>query len=81
MAPMHWHDILPLVLRFFELNLEHYDACYAGNPIKQWLVYLRSYFPQAALLFENIKRLREPADIRSVLIRELKSVPPARSAA
>ena len=52
---------------FFELNLQHYDTHNAGNPLKQWLVYLRGYFPQAALLFEQIKRLRNPDDIRLVL--------------
>ena len=66
-ASMHWQEILPLVLHFFELNLVNYDAGHAGNPLKQWLVYLRSYFPQAALLFENVKRLRQPDEIRAVL--------------
>ena len=71
LTPMHWNDILPLVPRFFALNLEHYDAGHAGNPLKQWLVYLRSYYPQAAVLFENIKRLRQPEHIRSVLKQAL----------
>ena len=65
--PMHWSDIVPLVLTFFELKLAHYDAGHAGNPLKQWLVYLRGYFPQAALLFERIKRLRQPEEIQAVL--------------
>jgi len=81
LTPMHWQDILPLVLRFFELNLEHYDAGHAGNPLKQWLVYLRSYYPQAAVLFENIKRLRQPEDIRAVLKQALSGNTAARSAA
>ena len=68
---LHWPDITPLLWQFFELNLQHYDAGHAGNPLKQWLVYLRSYFPQAALLFENIKRLRQPDDIRVVLRQAL----------
>jgi tRNA-dihydrouridine synthase C len=81
LTPMHWNDILPLVPRFFELNLEHYDTGHAGNPLKQWLVYLRSYYPQAAVLFENIKRLRQPEDIRSVLKQALSGNTGARSAA
>ena len=47
----------------FELNLTHYDARFAPNLLKQWLVYLRAYFPQAALLFEQVKRLRDPAQL------------------
>lgn len=76
--PLHWDDITPLLLNFFELNLQHYDALYAGNPLKQWLVYLRGYYPQAGLLFEQIKRLREPADIQGVLHH---AVPAERCAA
>ena len=58
--PMHWSEVIPLVLRFFELNLACYDPAHAGNPLKQWLVYLRSHYLQAAVLFEEIKRLRDP---------------------
>ena len=64
---LHWADITPLLLQFFALNLQAYDAGHAGNPLKQWLVYLRSYFPQAALLFEQVKRLRQPEDILAIL--------------
>ena len=49
------------------LTLENYDHAYAGNPLKQWLVYLRSYYPQAALLFERIKRLRDPLELGAAL--------------
>ena len=65
---LHWFDIVPLVLLYLDLTLACYDACYVGGPIKQWLVYLRSYFPQAGPLFEIVKRLRDPEDIRAALI-------------
>jgi tRNA-dihydrouridine synthase C len=68
---LHWPDITPLLLQFFELNLANYDAGHAGNPLKQWLVYLRSYFLQAALLFEAIKRMRQPEDIFAALHHEV----------
>ena len=79
--PMHWREILPLVLKFFELNLEHYDTGHAGNPLKQWLVYLRSYFPQAALLFEDIKRLHQPTDITPILQQAIAASGSSREAA
>ncbi|CAA0125458.1 tRNA-dihydrouridine(16) synthase [Halioglobus japonicus] len=62
-----WGGITPLLLRFFETTLLQYDAHCAGNPLKQWLVYMRGYFPQAGQLFEQVKRLRDPDAIRSVL--------------
>lgn len=72
-ASLHWPDILPMLLSFLELNLAHYDARYAPNPLKQWLVYLRAYFPQAGPLFEQVKRLREPAPIQDVLLAAAKA--------
>ena len=56
---LQWQAVISLLLQFYELTLKHYDATHVGNPIKQWLVYLRTYYPQAALLFEKIKRLRD----------------------
>ena len=67
LTSLHWPDIAPLLLRFFQLQMQHYDAHHAGNPVKQWLVYLRSYFPQASLLFEQVKRLRQPQEIAAIL--------------
>lgn len=69
--PMRWNDIAPLMLTYFELNLAAYDAHYVGNPIKQWLVYLRAYYPGAALLFERVKRLREVEAIHAELTAEV----------
>ncbi|MFT6367432.1 MAG: tRNA-dihydrouridine synthase C [Bacteroidia bacterium] len=65
---LHWLDIVPLILLYLDLTLAYYDARYVGGPIKQWLVYLRSYFPQAGPLFEIVKRLKDPEDIRAALI-------------
>jgi tRNA-dihydrouridine synthase C len=79
--PLQWQEITPLLANFFALNLHHYDSHNAGNPLKQWLVYLRSYFPQAAQLFEQIKRLRSPDDIRSVLLQAQITAPVDRRAA
>jgi len=71
---LHWEQIPPLLLHFFELNLANYDARYAPNPVKQWLAYLRAYFPQAALLFESIKRLRDPQALHARLRAEVERV-------
>ena len=50
-----------------DTTLAHYPARYAPNPIKQWLGYLRHYYPQAAALFARIKRLRDVEDIRACI--------------
>lgn len=66
---------------FFALQREHYDAGHAGNPLKQWLVYLRSYFPQASLLFERVKRLRDPDEIGTLLGEHAAQTAPAQQSA
>ena len=80
-AALRWPDVLPLLLRFLELNLGHYDACYAASPLKQWLVYLRSYFPQASSIFEQVKRLREPAQVREALLQAISATAGAHGTA
>ena len=73
-APLSWPEVQALVLRLYELSLEHYPARYVGNPIKQWLAYQRLYYPEAALLFERIKRLREPNEIHAQLLAPAPSL-------
>ncbi len=67
LVPLSWPRVQALVLQLFETGLEIYHPRHVGNPIKQWLGYQRFYFPQAAQLFEQIKRMRDPADIHSAL--------------
>ena len=66
-APMEWPQVLSLIARFYALNLNSYDERWAANPVKQWLVYLRSYYHPASILFEDIKRLHCPEDVWPVL--------------
>ncbi len=68
-AALDWPQVQALVLQLLDATEREYDARYVGNPIKQWLCYQRRYFPQAATLFEKIKRLHEPAAIREHLLR------------
>lgn len=71
-TPLAWRELLPLVLRFYRLNLANYEARYAPNPLKQWLVYLRGYYLQAAPLFEQVKRLRDPQEVDTILVRAVE---------
>jgi len=57
--PMDWPSIQPLVLDFLHRNAATYEPRHAVNPVKQWLVYLKHYFPQAGMLFEAVKRIRD----------------------
>lgn len=74
LEPFSWAQVQALVLKMLDLLLENYEPRYAGNPIKQWLVYQRSYYPQAALLFDELKRLHSHEDIRALLMAEPPSL-------
>jgi len=65
-----WDQVRAMLRDYLELTLEHYPAGYAPNVIKQWLGYLRHYYPQAAALFAGIKRLREVEAIRHALLED-----------
>jgi tRNA-dihydrouridine synthase C len=64
---LHWPDLLPMLLSFYELSLANYEHRYAPNPLKQWLVYLRGYYLDASTLFEQVKRMRDPVEVHTVL--------------
>lgn len=71
-----WEDVRELLLQFLRHNQTVYDARYAVNPVKQWLVYLKVYYPQAGALFSAVKRLNDPNDMARAL-----SAPPLAQAA
>lgn len=75
---LQWQEVTDLLLHYLDTTLEHYPARYAPNPIKQWLGYLRHYYPQAAALFASAKRLRDADSIRAAILAQ---VPLARRAA
>ena len=62
-----WEEIRALLCEYLEVTLAHYPARFAPNVIKQWLGYLRHYYPQAARLFAEVKRLREVQEMRAAL--------------
>lgn len=63
-----WPQVQQLVSSYLDSLCQHYPLRYAANPIKQWLMYLRNYYPQAGALFEQVKRLKTPAEIRACLL-------------
>ena len=62
-----WEQVQQLLIYFLEKNCSQYNPRYAVNPVKQWLVYLKVYYPQAGALFANIKRLKDPGEMAAAL--------------
>ena len=62
-----WPEAQQLLVTFLAHNRTLYDPRYAVNPVKQWLVYLKVYYPQAAALFSEVKRITDPDDMALAL--------------
>ena len=62
-----WSEAQQLLVTFLARNRALYDPRYAVNPVKQWLVYLKVYYPQAAALFSEVKRITDPDDMALAL--------------
>ena len=65
-----WQDARELLIHFLEQNRRLYDPRYAVNPVKQWLVYLKVYYPQAAALFSAVKRITDADEMALALSRD-----------
>jgi tRNA-dihydrouridine synthase C len=60
---MEWLEIVDLLTQFCIVTEEMYEKKYVGSRVKQWLGYLRRQYPPANLLFEQVKRLKDPNEI------------------
>lgn len=65
--PLTWLDICQILRRYYYVTLPRYTQKHCGNRIKQWLMYLRLHYPQAAVFFEAIKRKSSPEDLAQAL--------------
>jgi len=55
---LNWVEVFELVETQFARS-DKTNIRYIGNRTKQWLAYLKRTYPEAAVLFEHIKRLRD----------------------
>ncbi|MDG3087576.1 tRNA dihydrouridine(16) synthase DusC [Vibrio hannami] len=60
---MPWNDVVDLLLRYSELEMEGDKGLYYPNRVKQWLVYLRKEYTGADELFRAIRKFKKAAPI------------------
>lgn len=65
--PMCWQQVLTLLIRYSEYEIQGDKGLYFPNRIKQWFSYLKLQYPEAEQLFQQIRVLNKSADILSVL--------------
>ncbi len=64
---MSWADVRLLLQSYSAFEIEGQKSKYFCNRMKQWLKYLKNYYPEAAELFSEIRTLKEANHIRDKL--------------
>ena len=62
-TPMPWSELSTLLKHYSELELQGDKSFYFSSRLKQWLRYLKLYYPQADNLFNAIKVLKNKDEI------------------
>jgi len=62
-----WQDLQPLLLTFCQRVAEQVPERFQGARIKQWLALLGRVYPEAAIAFAQIKRLKSLSEIVATL--------------
>ena len=73
-AHMSWAAVLQLMVSYTEQDLASEKADYYPSRIKQWFSYLKREYPQADLLFRDIRLFKETDPIREALLQATKTV-------
>ena len=72
-APMPWPELAALLIQYSGYEIFGDKGRYYPNRIKQWCGYLKRQYPEAELLFNDIRRLTNSQDIVEVLARQADS--------
>jgi len=65
---LQWHEVLDLLNALLQSAID-IPVAYAGNRTKQWLTYLVRGYPEAKVLFKDIKTLKEVRDMSEEILR------------
>ena len=66
-APMSWPELAQLLIDYSGYEIYGDKGRYYPNRLKQWCGYLKRQYPQAEVLFGNIRRLQKADEIVAVL--------------
>ncbi|WP_100658464.1 tRNA-dihydrouridine synthase [Alteromonas flava] len=66
-SPMPWAEVTEWLVAYSGYEIFGDKGRYYPNRIKQWFGYLKNQYEEAAVVFDQIRRLREPTEIVAVL--------------
>lgn len=73
-AAMSWPEVLALLLRYCQLEIHGDKGRYFPNRIKQWFSYLRQAYPEARVLFVELRRCEAAQDIVAILHEAVRAM-------
>jgi tRNA-dihydrouridine synthase C len=65
--PMPWSELTKLIQHYSQVELLGDKSFYFSSRLKQWLRYLKLQYPQADLLFQQIKTMKSKEDILNIV--------------
>ncbi|PKF50198.1 tRNA dihydrouridine(16) synthase DusC [Enterovibrio nigricans] len=66
-VPMSWHQVLVLLVRYSEFEIQGDKGMYYPNRVKQWFRYLQVEYPDARALFSDIRALKNKQQILGII--------------
>lgn len=66
-APLTWPEVIRLLLDYSRQEVSGDKGVYYPNRVKQWLSYLKLQYPQAEVLFQQIRTLKRADEIQHSL--------------
>lgn len=63
-----WQEQLPQINKMLDLMARDGQCHYSTARVKQWLAFFKMAYPEAATFFEQAKRLRQPDEIRALIL-------------
>ena len=60
-APMSWDQVYQLLLEYIEISLSQPRSDYISSRVKQWLVFLKQQYDEAADLFRSVRTFHDTA--------------------
>ena len=71
-SPMTYSQLLELLLAYSAFEIAGDKGEYYSNRIKQWMAYLRLYYPEVKVLFSELRVLKSAPPIIELLKREMR---------
>ncbi len=69
-APASWSDVCDALVLYSQYKRDDKKQNFLPNRIKQWFSYLKREYPEAAIMFQHIKTLRELDEIVVIINRK-----------